>query len=109
FGVDWGKVNDYTVIAVIDATLQSLVHIERFNQIDYALQRGRLTALHARFHPTVIMAEVNAMGQPIVEQLQRDGLPVRAFTTTLASKMEIVEALALGLEQDRIKLIPDEI
>lgn len=109
FGVDWGRSNDYTVICVIDVNLQACVHIERFNQIDYVVQRGRLRVLYERFKPIIIMAELNSIGQPIVEQLQRDGLPVRGFTTTMATKMEIIEALALGFEQSRIKILLDEI
>ena len=46
FGVDWGKSNDFTVITVIDADLRAVVALDRFNQIDYALQRQRLTALY---------------------------------------------------------------
>lgn len=108
FGVDWGRSNDYTVITVIDTALQACVHMDRFSQIDYSLQRGRLTALAEKFNPAVIMAELNSMGGPIVEQLQRDGLPVRGFNTTMASKMGIIEGLALSLEREQIAILPDE-
>jgi hypothetical protein len=33
FGVDWGRVNDFTAISVIDVNTQKQVYIERFNQI----------------------------------------------------------------------------
>ena len=33
------------------------------------------------------------MGQPLVEQMQRDGLPVMGFTTTAASKPLIIDCL----------------
>ena len=48
------------------------------------------------------------MGGPVIEQLQRDGLPVRAFVTTAASKSAIVEALALAFERNIIH-IPDDV
>ena len=37
FGVDWGKSNDFTVITVVNDN-GDVVHIDRFNQIDYATQ-----------------------------------------------------------------------
>jgi hypothetical protein len=46
------------------------------------------------------------MGGPLVEQLQRMRLPVRAFQTTAASKAQAVEALALALEQGSIRIPP---
>lgn len=108
-GVDWGKHNDFTVLSVIDLTTSELCHVDRFNQIDYAVQTGRLKALASRFEPVTIIAESNAMGEPIIEQLQRDGLPVQAFKTTNATKTAIVDALAMAFEQSAIKIIPDPV
>jgi Terminase large subunit, T4likevirus-type, N-terminal len=61
FGVDWGKDNDYTCISVMTSEGQQ-VHLDRFNQIGWALQRGRLAALYEQFKPVVIVAETNSMG-----------------------------------------------
>jgi len=106
-GVDWGKHNDFTVISVMDAESHAMVTLDRFNQIDYAVQRQRLMALAQRYRPDAIIAETNAMGEPIIEQLQRDGLPVRGFTTTQASKLEMIESLALAFERGDITILND--
>jgi hypothetical protein len=108
-GVDWGKSNDFTVLAVLNTTLNALVHVDRFNQIDYALQTGRLRVLCEQFKPVVVIAEQNAMGAPLVEQLQRDGLPVQPFMTTNASKTQAIEALALAFERGDLRVIPDPV
>lgn len=108
-GVDWGKHNDFTVLSVIDLTTSELCYVDRFNQIDYAVQTGRLKALAQRFQPVTIIAESNAMGEPIIEQLQRDGLPVQAFKTTNATKTAAIDALAMAFEQGAIKIIPDPV
>jgi hypothetical protein len=99
FGVDWGRTNDYTAMAVLDVTHSEIVALDRFNQIDYSLQLARLTALYERFRPRAIVAEANSMGQPLIEQLQAAGLPVVPFTTTAASKQIAVDALALAFER----------
>jgi len=109
FGVDWGRSGDFTAIAVWDATTRELVHLDRFTGIDYAMQRGRLMALVERFQPVVVTAEQNSMGGPIIEALQREGLSVRPFVTTNASKMEIIDSLALAFERGTIRIIPDPI
>jgi phage terminase large subunit-like protein len=104
-GVDWGKLEDFTCIAVIDIQEQALIHLERFNQIDYTLQMGRLRALYDRFEPITLIAESNAMGEPIIEQLRRQNIPVQPFVTTNASKAAIIEGLSLAFERDIIKIL----
>lgn len=108
-GVDWGKSNDFTVIAVGDTNTKRMVAMDRFNQIDYRVQRGRLATLAERYNPSVIMAESNSMGEPIIEQLQADGLPVRGFQTTNATKAALIEALSLALERSEITLLNDAV
>lgn len=108
-GVDWGKSNDFTALAVLNTTRRELVKLERFNQIDYALQTTRLKALAGTFHPSAIIAERNSMGEPLIEQLLRDGLPVQPFTTTNASKTQAIEALALAFERGDVRILPDPV
>jgi phage terminase large subunit-like protein len=104
-GLDWGQSNDFTVITVMDDTGRVVV-VDRFNQIGWELQRGRVLAAHQRWKPQTIMAEANSIGSPNIEALQADGLPVRSFTTTNETKSEIVQALALAFEQALVS-IPD--
>ena len=106
-GVDWAQQHDFTVITVMDVTTKELVHIDRFNQIDYAVQRGRLQALAERFQPTTIIAETNSIGLPNIESLLAAGLPVQGFTTTNATKAAAVDALALAFERGDIRILND--
>lgn len=108
-GVDWGKQQDFTAISVVCATCRRELARDRFNQIDYAFQRARLQALWERWNIGYINAEANAMGEPVIEQLQRDGLPVHGFTTTAATKPPLIESLALALERGECRWIADPI
>jgi phage FluMu gp28-like protein len=105
-GVDWGRMDDYTAIVVIDTAHNQVMEVDMFNQIDWALQRGRIEALYRRWRPQVILAERNSIGDPNIEALQQAGLPVQSFTTTAASKQQVINALALAFEQSAI-IIPD--
>jgi phage terminase large subunit-like protein len=106
-GVDWGKLEDFTVLCVVDATTREVVCLDRFNKIDYAVQTGRLHALCERFTPDQVYAEQNSMGVPLVETLQRMNLPVYPFLTTNASKLAVIDTLALSFERGEIR-IPDD-
>jgi len=108
FGVDWGRDPDYTVIAAIDAHTRQMVALDRFNEIGWALQRGRLQALADHWQPAVIWAEQNSIGSVNIEALQAEGLPVRPFVTTSRSKPPLIEGLALAIERGDLSLLPDD-
>ena len=108
-GVDWAKHADYTVLSMLDATTKELVYLDRFSQIDYQTQLGRLEGLYIRFEPHQIIAERNSMGEPLIEQLQRQGYPVQPFTMTNASKAEMVDALALAFERRDLRILNDPV
>jgi len=109
FGVDWGKTADFTVVCVLDLTTNEEVALDRSNRVDYAVQVGRLKALFERFHPTTIIAERNSMGEPVIEQLIREGLPVQPFLTTNATKAAAIDALTLAFERGELRILNDPV
>jgi hypothetical protein len=72
---------------------------DRFNKIDYIFQRGRLQVMCDLWKPKAILSEINSIGTPVFEELERARLPVVAFETTAASKPPLIENLALALER----------
>jgi phage terminase large subunit-like protein len=109
FGLDFARENDFTVCTVLDVTTLQLVAMDRFNQIDYHVQVGRVKALAERFKPAAIVAELNSIGVPVIEQMRRQGMPVVPFTTTNASKQIAIDALALAFERGQLQILPDEV
>ena len=106
-GVDWGQSNDFTVISVGCRTCRKELELDRFHGIDYHLQRGRLTALIDKWHVGEVLAESNAMGQPVIDELQYAGVPVTGFDTTAASKPPLIENLVLAFEREEGRFIAD--
>lgn len=104
FGVDWAKYNDYTVITAVDTLTGAVLEVDRFNQIDYHLQIERLWAMYERWKPFFVLAEGNSMGDPLIEQLQRQGMRIEGFQTTAASKPQLIEALALAFERGELTI-----
>ena len=109
FGLDFARESDFTVVTVLDVTTMSMAAMDRFNQIDYHVQVGRVQALAERFKPAAIVAESNSVGTPVIEQMRRLGLPVVPFTTTNASKQIAIDALALAFERGQLQILPDEV
>lgn len=103
-GADWGKANDYTVFTAVCRECRQMVDFDRMNTIDYALQVGRLQTMARKWGTVTVHAESNAMGEPIIETIARQGLKVRGFQTTAASKPPLIESLALAIERGEIAL-----
>lgn len=108
-GCDWGRSQDYSVFCCINTVSKRVVEIQRSNRVDYTLQRQRLWGMFHRYAPRTVVAEANSIGQPVIEQLRREGMPITPFMTTNSSKAQIVEALALAFEKYEIKIPNDPV
>jgi len=106
-GVDWGKQNDFTAISVGCATCRREIFKDRFNQIDYLFQAQRIKEIFHRWTIRSGLIELNSIGQVMMEQLQREGLPVVGFETTAVSKPPLIEGAALEIEKGTLALMPD--
>ena len=108
-GCDWGRQKDATVYTVLNVDSGHVVEIDRMVKVDFQTQVSRLQALWERYPGAEIIAETNAMGAPIVESLQNSGLPVTGFNTTVQSKQQIIDGLALGFERGDLHIPKDPI
>ena len=108
-GVDWGKDIDFTALSVVCTGCAREVALDRFQGIDYRLQRQRLQVLAERWGVYDVIAESNAMGEPIIEELQYAGMPVTPFATTATSKPPLIESLVLAFEREECKWLDDVI
>ena len=106
-GADWGRTTDATVFMVVDITTREQVFMDRMLDTDFASQRNRLKALSQKFNNAVCLVEVNSIGQPQLEELQNMNVPVQGFMTTNATKLEIISALQLAFEQEKIHVLND--
>jgi hypothetical protein len=107
-GVDWAQQVDFTAISAVCRNCRMEVARDRFNQIDYHVQRDRIRTLCETWRVSKILVELNSIGKPNFEELQRDGLPVMGFNTTAQSKPELIENLALCLEKQEIQWQDDQ-
>lgn len=106
-GVDWGRAHDYTAISVWDSTERREVYLDKFNQVGWQLQRGRVAQIAADWNVGFIKVEDNGIGAANVEELQMEGLPIYAVRMTNQEKKRLVEKLSLGIERADVGLLDD--
>jgi len=108
-GVDWAMKEDFTALSVVCCDCRQELALDRFNQIEWAFQRARLTSLAEVWGVKDIMAEENSIGSPNIEALQRERLPVRPFQTTATSKPPLIQSLALAFERQEARWLPESV
>ncbi|MEM3737539.1 MAG: terminase family protein [Candidatus Bathyarchaeia archaeon] len=109
-GCDFGKHQDYSVVAVVDrrpdGTLR-LVHLWRPSlETPYASVVGYVKALSDRYNHVVgVKADMTGVGDYIVEEMARAGIPnVEGVNFTRASKEEVAVPVKQAMLQGRIKI-----
>jgi len=107
-GVDLGKHEDFTVLTVIDKVNHNVVYWDRFRQIDYPFQKKRIKAVAQRYNNARIIIDSTAVGEPIMEDLEREGLFVDDFRFTNKSKKELIEKESIYIEQKQVWIPPEE-
>jgi hypothetical protein len=105
-GLDLARVNDYTVLSIVDVASRRLVLLDRYNKIDWPLQVQRVAVACRRYNRASLLVEVNNVGDAILGDIRRAGVNARGFETTVSSKPDLIDALAVAFEQASIHL-PD--
>ena len=96
FGVDLAKSVDFTAIIGLDRN-GSVCQFERF-QKDWRQTKQVINSL-----PKVpILMDSTGVGDPIFEDLQRDGVNVQGYKFSSTSKQQLMEGLASAIHQRKI-------
>ena len=120
-GIDLAKVQDFTVISVVDKHNWKQVWLERFNQLDWTLQKERMKEViknyskKINFNEVEVLIESNGIGDPIYDDLcvwvvreREHNIIIRPFKTTNASKSLLITNMSMLSDQGIIGLLKDE-
>ena len=114
-GVDLAKYQDWTVITPFNLNNFRVYPQDRFNQIDWNLQKARIQVAYFKFNDgeKSVCIDATGVGDPVVEDLKKEiNIPERpfnhAFKFTEQSKKDLLKHLAILLEADKIKIPDDE-
>lgn len=108
-GLDWALSEDFTVLTILCANCGRVVDWWRANRMDFTMQRLFIQDKCREWH-AMILPERNSIGAPNIEMLIDAGVMVErgpdggaGFNTTSATKSELIQRLATGIEKGELK------
>lgn len=112
-GVDLAKYNDWTVLTPFNLNTFIVYPQERFNQMDWNLQKAKIEAMARRFNNALVWPDSTGVGDPVVEDLKARGLNIggeegKGFKFTETSRNNLLNNLQILIAQDKIKIPDDE-
>lgn len=107
-GVDLAKYHDYTVITPFDLNTFKVGLQERFNQMDYSLQKSKIETQHFKYNKALARIDSTGVGEPVYEDLNKS-IGAEPYHFTEQSRRDLLTNLQLLLEQETIKIPNDPI
>lgn len=96
YGVDLAKAVDWTVIIGLDRN-GSVCHFDRFQKDWRQTKQSILSLIKAP-----ILIDSTGVGDPIFEDLQREGLAINGFKFSSTTKQQLMEGLSSAIQQRKI-------
>ncbi len=100
-GCDVAKHTDWTVLIAMDAETGRCFAMERFNHLDWPIQKERILGFVRRYRGRLIL-DASGVGDPIFDDLKRVYPDVEGFKFTSTSKVELVQRLIVAVEQRKV-------
>jgi hypothetical protein len=100
-GCDVAKHTDWTVLIALDAETGRCFAMERFNQLDWPIQKERILGF-ARKHRGRLILDATGVGDPIYDDLKQKYADIEGFKLTSASKTALIQRLIVAVEQRKV-------
>ncbi|NUL83539.1 MAG: hypothetical protein HUU60_12600 [Armatimonadetes bacterium] len=110
-GIDWARYRDYTAAVVLQGSraMCRMVGLQRWRGQSWGFIVAEAAAYLAQHNVEKAICDSTGSGDAVMEQLvQRAPCRTEGIVFTRQSKRRLVDQLALGLEQGRIALLPDQ-
>lgn len=104
-GVDLAKRQDWTVLTVLNRDTRHVDAFDRFQQVDWGLQKIRIARLAREYNNALIILDSTGVGDPIEDDLRQLGLSVRGekiwANRHTSRKRQLIEGLMVAIEGRR--------
>ena len=101
-GCDVAKHTDWTVLIAMDVASGRCLEMERFNLLDWPIQKERIAGFCRKWRGRLIL-DATGVGDPIFDDLKRVVPDIEGFKFTAQSKVEIVQRLSVAVEQRKVR------
>jgi hypothetical protein len=91
------------VILVGDSETRQVVYHERFNQIDWGLQKSRIINVYQKFNCARGIIDATGVGDAVFDDLKSQGLDLEGFKFTSTTKQELVSNLSVAMDNQTIR------
>lgn len=108
-GIDWAKLNDFTVFTTVDLSNFYILPQTRFNQIDYPLQQARAEAEYLKYNRSRVIMDSTGVGQAIYDSLKRNIPKLEEYVFTEQSRYDLLMNLKILIETEAIHIPNDPI
>ena len=106
-GLDLARLTDFTVLTILN-DLGHQVYFDRFNLLDWAVQKQRIISTIQRYGARLLL-DSTGIGDPIYDDLRRAGLAVDGYKFTSDTKKKLIEALMIAFEQAKILILDEKV
>ncbi len=106
-GFDIARLQDFTVINVLNSKGEQVYH-ERFKDLDWIIQKQKIRNVCLKYNNAQCWMDSTGVGDPIYEDLLREDLNVIGYKFTNETKKQLIHALMMSLEQQKIKILTKE-
>lgn len=104
FGLDLGKNQDYTAVVIMTGSGRVL-HVDRWNRIEWKVTKERIRNLAKEWKAVVVM-DVSNIGSTIYDDLRGEDFEIHAIEMHNPSiKNDLIESLQMAFEQARLQLV----
>lgn len=107
-GIDLGKHQDFTVLSAGDTTTNTVVEIERFNQLDWTYQKNRIVDTVKRYNNACCILDTTGIGDTIYDDLTDLGLSIEPYKFTNTTKNLLISNLMRSMDNQVVHLPSDE-
>lgn len=106
-GIDFGRQDDFTVLTIVNQKGE-VVFIYRDNQKQWSTIIDNIVKALNKYKPQYTLAEVNSIGDVLLEMLQKKYKNAEGFYTTNDSKSDIIELLIKAFQDEVISIVDYE-
>lgn len=108
-GCDVAKHQDFTVLMAIETRTGEFHGFDRFNNLSWPLIEDRIWAFWDRWGRPDLWIDSTGVGDPVYDHLESRGMTVVPTKFTNESKSNLVQALAMSMDQQEISYPNDEL
>jgi len=100
-GCDLAKHTDHTVLIAMDRKTGHGLDMERFNHLDWPIQKERIVNFYRKFNGLLVM-DATGIGDPVYDDLRHVIPRIEPVKLTNLSKAQLIQRLIVAIEQRQI-------